>query len=161
MTEKYKIAAENLAKAADIAITVFQKFPPQGWKEHYVSKEKKQITHFIDLYKEWKHNFLNPQPKFATMQSLKYDIDSIFTYFQEGHGNCVEEFWKEIKSQNLPYKRENKMVKILKRKKIKDINEYDFVIDVIVPYEQEGLITHDQVTLLNDFIAQFEAKKKK
>ena len=161
MTEKYKIASENLAKAADIAIAVFQKFPPAGWNEHYVTKEKNQITHFIDLYKEWKEHFLNPDPKFATLQSLKYRVEDVFTYFQEGHGKCVEEFWKEIKAQNLPYKRQNKMLKILKRKKITNIHEYDFVIDVIVSYEQEGLINHDEVVILNELIAQFESRKKK
>ncbi|MNR58468.1 hypothetical protein D3C85_1794780 [compost metagenome] len=53
------------------------------------------------------------------------------------------------------------MIKILRRKKIKDIHEYDFVIDVIVPYEQEGLMNHDEVILLNDLIAQFETRSPK
>ena len=160
MKEKYKIASENLAKAADIAIAVFQEFPPAGWNEHYLNEEKNQTTHFIDFYKELKERILNPDPKFANLQSLKYKVQEVFTYFQEGHGKCVEEFWKEIKAQNLPYKRENKMLKILKRKKINNIDEYDFVIDVIVPYEQEGLINHEEVILLNNLIAHFETRKK-
>ncbi|MNY73060.1 hypothetical protein D3C86_2117470 [compost metagenome] len=53
------------------------------------------------------------------------------------------------------------MVKILKRKKINNIREYDFVIDVMIPYEQEGLIDQDEVILLNDLISQFEMRKKK
>ncbi|KRB54698.1 hypothetical protein [Flavobacterium sp. Root186] len=161
MTEKYKIASENLAKVVDIAITVFQEFPPKGWKEHYLSKDKNQIDHFVELYREFKENSLNPEPKFANMQSLKYMIDDVFTYFQESHGQCVEEFWKQIKAQNLPYKRENKMMKILKRKKINNIQEFDFVVDVIVPYEQEGLINQDEVVLLNTLLAEFETRKKK
>lgn len=161
MTEKYKIASVNLAKAADIAITVFREFPPKGWNEHHLSKDKNQIDHFIELYSEFKENALNPGPKFANMQSLKYKIEEVFTYFQEGHGQCVEEFWREIKAQNLPYKRENKMMKILKRKKINNIQEFDFVIDVIVPYEQEGLINKDEVILLNNLLAEFETRKKK
>ncbi|KQB40366.1 hypothetical protein [Flavobacterium aquidurense] len=161
MTEKYKIASENLARAIDISIDVIQKFPPEEWVEHYVTKDKNQITHFIDLKRECKENALKPEPRFANMQSLKYAIEDVFTYFQEGHGKFVEEFWKEIKTQNLPYKRENKMAKILKRKKINSIHEYDFVIDVIVPYQQEELVNKEEVALLNDLISEFENRKKK
>ncbi len=53
------------------------------------------------------------------------------------------------------------MTKIMKRKKINNTHEYDFVIDVIVPYEQEGLITLDEVVLLNNLISQFELRNKK
>jgi len=161
MTEKYKIASENLAKAVDIAINVFQEFSPKEWKTHYVTPDKNQITHFIELYREWKEDTLNPEPKFRNLTSLKYVDQSIFTIFHEGHGLFVEEFWKEIKVQNLPFKRENKMVKILKRKKINNIQEYDFVIDVILPYQQEGLITNDDVNLLNELIIKFQNKKNK
>jgi len=161
MTEKYKTASENLARAIDISIDVIQKFPPQEWVEHYVTKDKNQITHFIDLKREWKEDALKPELRFANMQSLNYTIEAVFIYFQEGHGEFVEEFWKEIKAQNLPYKRENKMVKILKRKKINNIHEYNFVIDVIVPYQQEKLINTEEVALLNDLILEFENRKKK
>ncbi|GGF09334.1 hypothetical protein [Flavobacterium limi] len=161
MTDKYKIASENLAKASDIAIAVLQKFPPKGWEEHYVTENKNQINHFIDLYMEWKEMALNPEPQFCNMQSLKYVYENIFTTFLEGSGVFVEEFWKEIKAQNLPYKRENKLVKILKRKKINNIQEFDFVTDVIVPYQQEGLINEEEVILLNTYLSNFEDKKNK
>jgi hypothetical protein len=161
MTDKYKIASENLAKASDIAIAVFQEFPPKGWEEHYVTENKNQINHFIDVYKELKENALNPKPQYCNMQSLKYDIEAVFTLFQEGSGVFVEEFWKEIKAQNLPYKRENKLTKILKRKKINNIHEFDFVTDVIVPYQQEGLINDEEIVLLNKWLGDFENRKKK
>ena len=159
--DKYAETAQNLAKATDIAIAVFQEFPPKGWEEHYVTENKNQINHFIDLYKEFKENALNPKPKFRNLKSLKYDIEAVFTYFQEGSGECVDQFWKEIKAQNLPYKRENKLAKILKRKKINNIHEYDFIIDVIVPYQQEGLINEEEVVLLNKWLGEFENRKKK
>lgn len=159
--DKYAEAALNLAKAADIAIAVIQKFPPKGWNEHYVTENKNEIDHFIDVYKEWKENALNPKPQFRNLKSLKYEYDNIFTEFQEGSGTFIEEFWKEIKAQNLPYKRENKLAKILKRKKINNIHEYDFVIDVIVPYQQEGLINEEEVVLLNKWLGEFENRKKK
>jgi len=78
--------------------------------------------------------------------------------FQEGSGNHVEAFWKEIKNAGLPFKRENKLVKILKRGKIKNALEYDFIIDVLVPYQQEGLLTQEEVVLLNQMIGEFENK---
>ncbi|MNJ03586.1 hypothetical protein D3C73_1639680 [compost metagenome] len=53
------------------------------------------------------------------------------------------------------------MEKIFKRKKINNVREYDFVIDVIVPYQQEGLIDQQEVALLNDLILEFESRKKK
>jgi hypothetical protein len=154
MTEKYKIAAENLAKAIDIAINIIKEFPPKGWDD-------KTVLHVVNHSLEIKGNVLYPETQFRNLKSLKHSIEAVFTKFQEMHGVFVEEFWKEIKAQNLPYKRENKMLKILKRKKINNIHEYDFVIDVIVPYEQEGLINHDEVILLNDLISQFENRKKK
>lgn len=161
MTDKYKIASENLAKALDIVIAVVQKFPPKGWEEHYVIENKNEIDFTIDLCNERKEMALNPEPKFRNLKSLKYDIEAVFTYFQEASGECVEQFWKEIKAQNLPYKRENKLAKILKRKKINNIYEFDFVTDVIVPYQQEGLINEEEVVLLNKWLGDFENRKKK
>ncbi|MFH7018680.1 hypothetical protein [Flavobacterium sp. FlaQc-47] len=152
--DKYQVESTNLSKAIDIAINILKKFPPKGWDE-------KTVLHVVTHSLEIKGNVLNPETQFRNLKSLKYSIEAVFTKFQEMHGVFVEEFWKEIKAQNLPYQRENKMLKILKRKKINNIHEYDFVIDVIVPYEQEGLINHDEVVLLNDLIAQFENRKKK
>jgi hypothetical protein len=53
------------------------------------------------------------------------------------------------------------MQKILKRKKIINDIEYDFVTDVIVPYQHEGMITEEEVILLNTYLGDFEKKAKK
>ncbi len=152
--DKYEEESINLAKAIDISIDVIKKFPPKGWDE-------KTCQHVINVRLESKQNVLNPFPEYRNLKSLKYEVEGIFTRFQEGHGVEVEEFWKEIKVQNLPYTRENKMVKILRRKKINNIHEYNFVIDVIVPYQQEGLIDKEEVSLLNNLISEFEDRQKK
>ena len=47
------------------------------------------------------------------------------------------------------------MAKILKRKKINNDIEYDFVTDVIVPYQQEGMITEEEVILLKYLFGEF------
>lgn len=154
-SEKYIKLANELCKATIIAIDSIQKHPEKNWSDEY-SKNK-----FIEFYQNSRELIENAEPKFQNMSSLKYDQDAILTYFQESSGEDVEYFWKQIKEQDLPFKRENKMLKILKRKKINNDIEYDFVIDVMVAYRQEDMITDDEVKLLNDYIAAFENKKRK
>jgi hypothetical protein len=151
---KYNESAKNLIIATSIAIETLKKYPPINWDDDTVKD-------VVNTYYEFKSNIENSKPEFRNLKSLKYDIEAVFTYFQEASGECVEQFWKEIKAQNLPYKRENKLAKILKRKKINNIHEYDFVIDVIVPYQQEGLINEEEVVLLNKWLGEFENRKKK
>jgi hypothetical protein len=152
--DSYINAKNAISKVIDIAIYCVENYTPKEWD--IITYES-----FIKVYSECKEGVLNPEPRYDNLKSLKYVINDVFIYFQEGGGNCVEEFWKEIKKQNLPYKRENKVVKILKRKKINNIREYDFVIDVIVPYQQEGLINSEEVVLLNELIGKFERLGKK
>ncbi|WP_306354219.1 hypothetical protein [Flavobacterium sp. '19STA2R22 D10 B1'] len=154
MTEKYKEAAGNLAKAIDVAIDVFKKYQIKDMSQ-------KDINIIIDVYSEYKEYTLNPLPKFSNLKSLSYNIEGVFTFFQEGSGETVDKFWEKIKELGLPYKRENKLAKILKRKKIKNDIEYDFVIDVLVPYQQEKMITEEEVILLNELIGAFENKNRK
>jgi hypothetical protein len=151
--DNYVIQSENLLVAIEIAIKAFKKYPPKNWNEG-------TFQHVIDFYSECKSRIINAEPKYRNMKSFKYLYEDVFTNFQESSGQEIEEFWKEIKKHNLPFKRENKLVKILKRKKIKDDIEYDFVIDVIVPYQQEGLINEEEVVALNQYISDFEIRKK-
>lgn len=150
---KYNDATENLIKAIDIAIESFKEYLPKNTDE-------KTVMHFINCYKEWKEKTLNPLPQFRTLKSLSYKINDVFTYFQECAGEEVNYFWDKIKEHNLPYKRENKLAKILKRKKIKDDIEFDFVTDVIIPYQQEGLINEEELILLNTYIGDFENRSR-
>jgi len=147
--DKYSILAEQLAKAIDIANEAIQKFPPKGWNEGI-------IKHVTNMQNERKEDAL----KYKNMSSLKELIHMALTRFQEGGGADVEYFWSKIKEQNLPFNRENKMEKILKRKKINNIGEYDFVIDTMIPYKQEGFIDENDIVLLNMMIAKFEQKHK-
>jgi hypothetical protein len=151
---KYNQAVENLTEAVNIAMEVIKDYPPKELNDV-------QRNHVINVYAEWKEGIINPEPKFDNMASLKYSIDAVFTYFQEDKGHTIDKFWEKIKEANLPYKRENKLAKILKRKKIKNDFEYDFIIDVIVPYQQEGLISEDELMLLKQLIGDFEMKSIK
>lgn len=152
--DKYSLKSIELVKAIDIAIDSLRKHPPKIWNHEIVSDT-------INIYEEWKENALKPLPQYRNLKSLSYSISDTLTYFQESSGDDVNYFWDKIKEQNLPYKRENKLAKILKRKKIKDDIEFDFVIDVLVPYQQEGLINEEEVILLNTYLGDFEQRSKK
>lgn len=152
--DKYSLAAVNLCKAIDIAIESFKKYTPKSWN-------KEELNDFIIFYLDCKERIENPKPEYRNMQSFKYVYPEVITYFQESTGDEVNEFWNKIKENDLPFKRENKVAKILKRKKINNDIEYDFVTDVIVPYQQEGLINDEEAILLKQYIGDFENKKNK
>lgn len=148
----YETEAIKLSKAIDIAIKAFKKFPPYMWTEENLSDVEK-------CHIEWKNSALNPSPEYKKISSLKYKIESVFTIFNEGSGEFVEYFWKEIKNQNLDYVREDKLNKILKRGKIKSRIEYDYITDIIIVAEQEDRITKEESKLLNEMIGVFEIKQ--
>lgn len=152
--ESYEIQAINLIKAIDIAIDAFNKFPPEKFHPEH-------IEHTINCYLDWKNNILNAESEYKNLKSLKYDIENVFTFFQESSGKTVEYFWDSIRNNNLPYKRENKLAKILKRKKIKNNVEYNFITDVLVPYQQEGLINLDEVTIINKLLIEYKKRGEK
>jgi hypothetical protein len=150
---KYNQSVENLCKAIDIAVSVLQEYPPKEFNTSH-------IANFVNTYLDFKNRAENPEPQFQNLKSLNYIINDVFIYFQEGSGDAVNAFWNKIKELNLPFKRENKLAKILKRKKINNKIEFDFIIDVLVPYQQEKLIDKDDVDLLNKLITEFELSKK-
>jgi len=152
--KNYENEALKLAKACDIAIEIFGKFPPKNW-------DKKTVLHVQNCYREWKDKALTPQPKFKNLASLKYKTDDVFTIFLEESGDFVEYFWKEIKNQNLDYVRKDILGKILKRGKIKSMMEFDYVTDVMVLAIQENRITNVEFKLLNEMLGNFERKKRK
>ena len=150
--KNYEDEAIKLSKAADIAIESFEKFPPEIWS-------KEVLNHVISCYTEWKYNALNPEPQFKRIASLKYNIENVFTYFQESAGKEVEYFWQQIQKQNLDYIREDKLAKVIKCGKIKNRIEFEYVTDIIVHAEQENRITNDEAKQLGKMLYEFEFKK--
>jgi len=151
-SKKFTKAKFNLSKAAEIGIESLKKFPPKEYNNDnykYILKCCIDRLFFIN----------NPEPKHSNLRSLKYLEEEVFTRFQEGSGENVEYFWRRIKEVGLPFKRENKLAKILKRKKINNEIEYDFVTDVMIPYFQEDLITEEELKLLKDYLGKFEEKR--
>lgn len=151
-TRTYEEEANKLAVAIDIAVEAFQNECPANFTAQHQA-------HFIKTYKEWKENSLNPEPQFKKLASLKYIVNDVFTYFHEGTGPTVEYFWKRIAEENLDYTRENRLKKILERGNIKGRIEFDYVIDMFVVAQQNGMITKDEALQLNDMLQKFEQKK--
>lgn len=76
MKYDYDAEAARLAKAMDILIEAFTKYPPQNFpKENVAQVEKVRM--------DWKQAFLYPEPKFRKKVSLKYHIEDVFTYFRK------------------------------------------------------------------------------
>lgn len=155
MTKRnYKEEAHNLAEAAKIAIEVIKNYPPPMWGNE-------SVTHVVNCYLMNIENALNPEPKYANLRSLKYVHEEIFTPFQEGHGKYVDVFWQKIKENNLPYERINRLEKILKRGKINNRTEFDYVIDTMIPFYQEGVISELELTELKKYVSAFEQKQSR
>jgi hypothetical protein len=151
-TPTYETESQKLAKAIDIAVEAFTKVCPENFTPE-------NQDHFIKTYLGWKDSCLNPERKFKNLTSLKYDIESVFTYFQEGAGPTVEYFWNRIAEEKLDYTRENRLKKILDRGKIKGRVEFEYVVDMFVVAQQNGMITRDEALQLSDMLEKFEKRK--
>ncbi len=151
--QTYREKAELLAKIIDIAIDAIKIFPPTNYTQA-------NLNQFITVYKGFKEDALNPESRYKNLKSLSYIWNDVLIYFQEASGKTVDYFWNEINKQGLDCKRENKMAKILKRKKINNQNEYDFVVDSIVPYQQQGLINETEAFILSRLIGAYESRRK-
>ncbi|MCB0704277.1 MAG: hypothetical protein KDC34_03170 [Saprospiraceae bacterium] len=146
----YQERAEQLAKAIDIAEKIMLS-----------SKSLDDITktHFLNWGRELKNLALHPEPVFRKIASLKYLENDFLVYWNEAEGKDVEDFWIEIYKNGIDYERKDTIQAVLKRNKIKDVHEYDNVIDNIVVAEQIGRINTEQVIELNRLIADFEQRQ--
>ncbi|WP_324672035.1 hypothetical protein [Hymenobacter sp. GOD-10R] len=150
----YLEQVSKLSAAIDIAINSIRLLPPDGWNDH-------DINSITNYYLSLKDEVLYPKPMYKNLKSLKYSEVSALTYFQESSGKTVDYFWRQVDDARLGYRRQNKMLKILKRKRIKSSDEYDFVIDVLLVYQQEGKITTREAEDLNEMIAAYEKNADK
>lgn len=148
MKRIYKEEVEKLVKAIDIAIEAVKKYMPE--------QDLKTQEHFIKSYQMFKEETLNPKPQYRNLKSLDLSKVDVFIYFQEVKGDTVEYFWRRLKEERLDYKRVNKLDKILKRKKIKNQEEYDYVTDAVVPLKQEGVITDKEFEKLSEMLDGYQ-----
>ena len=149
--DKYQIEAERWARATDIAneATILRHS-----KGLITDNELKIIT---DAHIFQKHMALYPEKKFRKISSLKYHISDTLTYFQEATGEDVEYFWNKVKEHNLGYERVDRLAKVLKKKRITNRFEYEYIKDQIVIAQQTGKITEAQGILLDKWLYKYES----
>lgn len=151
---QYEEEAQKLARAIDLAIEAFEKeCPPDFQAQHQ--------AHLISTYGDWKRQCLNPEAAFRNLASLKYLVESVFTYFQEASGNTVEYFWRRIQEEELDFKREDKLAAILHRGRIRNRHEYELVIDRMPLNTEKEPSVSDLTNKLNQMLAQYEKKPRR
>lgn len=149
---KYEQQADKLVKAIDIAEQVIKE------SIDFVDELRKPMLTFGTVTKQ---NAKYPEPKFRNLTSLKYLETAFFTFWNESEGVDVDKFWDKVYQSKLGYVRKDEIHDVLKRKKIKNIHEFDFITDNIVVYQQAGRLSQEQVIELNKYIGDFEQKSKR
>lgn len=148
----YDAQAELIVKVIDIAIDCFTSNPPEEFEDSHVKQ-------FINTYLDFKNMVVNPEPRFKNIKSLNQIKNDALIYFQEGKGNTVNAFWKEISVNKIEIKRTNQIEKILKRGKIKNQTEFDNVIDLYNSYIETNTLSQEETNKINSLISEFESSK--
>ena len=107
--------------------------------------------YMIDFGNEMQESALNPEPQFRKVASLKYLENDFLIYWNESEG--------EDTVNKLNFKRKDIIQKVLKRKRIKDIHEYNVIIDRLVIAQQLEQINQSEAKLLSRLIGEFEEKR--
>jgi len=147
----YQERAERLSKAVDIAVKIVNE------SERFGDDFK---TPMINFCNQVKHMALNPEPQFKKVASIKYLENDFLTYWNESADKEVDKFWIELHRNGIDFEKKDTIQTVLKRGKIKDIHEFDNIIDNIVVAEQIGRINQEQVIELNKMIGDFENRNK-
>ncbi|WP_437920030.1 hypothetical protein [Sphingobacterium sp. LRF_L2] len=150
----YDEAAAEVAKIIDITIESFREMTPDYYTEEY-------LNHVIKNKLSYRELALYPKPGYRTKASLRYVKNDVLIFFQEGEGPTVEYFWAKIKEARIPLIRESRNIeKIMKRGKIKNEFEYDFVIDGYTSFLEMDSISEQDIDKLNEMIGKFEMSRK-
>ena len=147
----YQERAERLSKAVDIAVKIVNE------SEQFGDDFKTPMINFCNQLKQMA---LNPEPQFKKVASIKYLENDFLTYWNESTDKEVDKFWIEIHKNGIDFEKKDTIKTVLKRGKIKDINEFDNLIDNIVVAEQIGRINQEQIIELNRMIGDFENRNK-
>jgi hypothetical protein len=143
-----------IQKIIEVNSIIIEKYP------YYLFGNDFGLSENLKLLKEMQMDLSNAHKVRISSADLKDYEEYLTTVYQEASGEAIELFWRIIKDRSIPLKRLNKMAKILKRGRIKDQYEYDFVTDVIVPYIQANMITAEEEIALKQMLGKFEMKQK-
>lgn len=120
--------------------------------------EKKFYLIFIEQTKEL---LLNPEPQHKNSKSLEFVENDILTYWNEGTGSHIEIFWERLNKESIGFKRVDIIKEVLKRRKIKNIHEYDHIIDSVVVAQQTGRMSNAEAEKMYSYIQEFESRQKR
>jgi len=154
MTKKrftYQERAERLAKAVDIAVKIIDE------SDRFGNDSEIPMVNFCNQIKQMA---LNPEPQFKKVASIKYLENDFLIYWNESTGKEVDKFWTELYKNGIDFDRKDTIKTVLKRGKIKDIHEFDNIVDNIVVAEQIGQINKEQAIELSQMIGDFEIRNK-
>jgi len=146
-----EIYRQNLIKAMQIGIKVYQNCIDNNSQARLL----KELEYEISLYEGWINDLKQPN---ITKVALNYFENDFFTYYNEGSGEDVEMFWKAIKEEGLPFERKDIIGKILKKKKLSKHEDYEYIMDVIQSFYEEGKLTDEDVAKLNKFVSDYEKR---
>jgi hypothetical protein len=90
------------------------------------------------------------------MASLGQLESAFFTSWNEDSGRHVDEFWRLIAANELPYTRKDVIGTVLARGVIRTRAEYDVIVDSLVVAQQDGRISVDQASRLSEMIGRYE-----
>ncbi len=147
----YQERAERLSKAVDIAIEIINE------SDRFGDDFKTPMINFCTQIKQMA---LNPEPQFKKVVSIKYLENDFLTYWNESADREVDKFWKELHKNGIDFEKKDTIQTVLKRGKIKDIHEFDNIVDNIVVAEQIGRINKEQANELSNMIGDFENLNK-
>jgi len=86
---------------------------------------------------------LNPEPQFKKLASLRYLENDFLIYWNEANDKGIEDFWTEVYKKGIDFQRKDSIQAVLKRKRIKDIHEFNNEIDNIIVAKQIDRINNE------------------
>jgi len=98
----------------------------------------------IDYDRDTRELCKNLPQKYFNKKSIGIIVSDFLTYYNEGGGPDVEEFWRRVQEAGLPFERKDVLGIVLNRDRVRTRSEYDIVIDTAIPASQTGRHTSDQ-----------------
>jgi len=103
----------------------------------------------------------NLPQKYFNKTSIGIIVSDFLTYYNEGGGPDVDEFWRRVQEAGLPFERKDVLGNVLKRDRIRTRSEYDIVVDTAIPASQTGRITEEQCLRLLQLAEEYEQRASK
>ena len=152
MRLKYKDRIQRLLRTLDISKEILS-------SNDMIPKDERN-AHFTFI-EQTRELLLNPEPQYENSKSLEFVENAILTYWNEASGPHIENFWATLEKESISFIRRDVIREVLNRKKIKNIHEFDQIIDSFVIAQQTGRMSNTEAEKMNFYIQEFESRQKK